>query len=129
MTMELGHEFTLAYAFQWDAPISEMTQQSITTYGSDEDRLRLAGHFSVSAASLDALAQVASTEARIAVAYHPATSLESLARLARDHTRAVRVAANSTINHLPADERAEVRAMIESPMQKFKSRRARSHAG
>jgi hypothetical protein len=123
MTMELGHEFSLAYAFQWDAPISDITQESITTYGSDEDRLRLANHFSVSSASLDALAQCTSAEARIAVANHPSTSLESLARLARDHTRQVRVATNIAINHLPVRERAEVRTLIESPIQRLKARR------
>jgi hypothetical protein len=82
----------------------------------------------VTPASLDALAQGTSTEARVAVAQHPGTSLESLAKLAKDHKREVRITANSTINQLPIRERAGVRAMIESPLSRLKSWRTGSVA-
>lgn len=129
MTMELGQEFSLAYAFQWDAPISAITQESIATYGSDEDRILLANHFSVTSASLEALAQALSPDVRVAVANNPVTPLESLARMSRDHSRDVKAVANAAIDDLPEPQRAAVRAMVETPMQRLKSRRFGSRVG
>ena len=120
--MELGHEFSLAYAFQWDAPINAVTQESIATYGSDEDRVRLATHSSVSIASLEAMAEVSSAEVRLAVAQNPLTPLECLARMSHDHDRAVKLAAIDVISELPVQERAAIRGMAESPMQRLRAR-------
>ena len=122
MTMELGHEFSLAYAFEWNAPISVMTQESITTYGSDDDRVRLAEHFSVTIASLEALSELSSPEVRLAVARNPLTPLQSLARMSHDPDHAVKAAVNDAINDLPDVQRVQVRGMIESPMQRLKAR-------
>ena len=122
MTMELGHEFSLAYAFEWNAPISLVTQEAITTYGSDDDRIRLAEHFSVTVASLEALCEVPSPEVRLAVARNPLTPLESLARMSHDHDHAVKAAANEAISELPEVQRAQVRGMVESRMKRLKAR-------
>ena len=122
MTMELGHEFSLDYAFRWDAPISTVQQESITTFAADEDRIRLARHFSVTIASLEVLARALSPEVRLAAAQNPLTPLESLARLSRDHDRAVKAAASEAIAELPQLQQAQVSAMVVSPMQRLRSR-------
>jgi hypothetical protein len=120
--MELGQDFSLDYAFHWDQPISAVQQESIAGYGNDEDRVRLAGHFSVTAVTLEALAQALSPEVRLAVAQNPLMPLECLARMSHDHDRAVKAAANEAINKLPELQRAQVRGMIESPMQRLRAR-------
>jgi HEAT repeat protein len=120
--MELGHEFSLEYAFHWDEPISAVTQQSIATFGNDEDRVRLAAHFSVNIISLESLAEVSSAEVRLAVAKNPLTPLEPLARLFHDRDRAVRAAASETISELPTEQQAALRGMVVSPMKRLRSR-------
>ena len=120
--MELGHDFSLEYAFHWDQPISALQQESIAGYGNDEDRIRLADHFSVTATTLEALAQALSPEVRLAAAQNPLTPHESLARMSHDHDRAVKAAANEAISELPELQRAQVRGMVESPMQRLKAR-------
>ena len=122
MTMELGREFSLDFAFHWDQPISAAQQESIATYGNDEDRIRLAAHFSVTVKSLEAMATVPSPELQIAVANNPLTPLESLARMSHAHTRAVKIAANGVINELPEPQRIMVRSMVESPIQRLRAR-------
>jgi Leucine rich repeat variant len=126
--MELGREFSLDYAFHWDQPISAMTQQSIATFGNDEDRIRLANHPSVSIASLESMAEVSSAEVRVAVASNPLTPLESLAKLSHDHDRAVRAAAMDAVRELPAEQQAALRGMVVSPMQRLTSRLRRTAA-
>jgi carboxylesterase type B len=120
--MELGQDFSLAYTFHWDQPISTSTQESIAAYGSDEDRIRLVGHSSVTVATLGLLAMVPSPVVRLAVADNPATPPEALALIANDHSRAVRAAGNAAIENLPEAERDAARALVESPMQRLKSR-------
>jgi hypothetical protein len=120
--MELGQDFSLAYAFHWDQPISTSTQESIAAYGSDEDRIRLASHSSVTVATLGLLAMVPSPTVRIAVADNAATPPEVLALIANDHSRSVRVAGNAAIDLLPEAERDAARALVESPMQRLRSR-------
>ena len=122
MTMELGQEFTLAYSFHWELPISTAAQQSIAAYGTDEDRIHLAGHFSVTPDTLELLAMVPSPDVRLAVAENPATPWEALARMTHDHTRGVKVAANAAIEQLPDTQRNAARAMIASPMRRLRSR-------
>jgi Leucine rich repeat variant len=122
VTMELGQDFSLAYSFHWDAPIGAATQESIAAYGSDEDRIRLASHFSVTANTLELLAVVPSPEVRLAVANNPATPWEALARMTHDHTRDVKLAANAAIDHLPDTQRSAARAMVVSPIKRLKSR-------
>lgn len=120
--MELGHDFSLNYAFHWDEPISAVQQESIASYGNDEDRVRLAGHPSVSPLTLEALAQALSPEVRLAAAQNRLTPLESLARLYRDHDRVVKAAATEAIAELPELQRAQVRGMVESPIQRLRAR-------
>jgi hypothetical protein len=120
--MELGQEFSLSYEFHWELPISAVTQQSIATYGSDEDRIRLAGHFSVSVAALEAMASLPSPEVQLAVANNPATPVEALALMASDHSRVVRSAANEAIEHLAGPQRAAAKAMTESRIKRLRSR-------
>jgi hypothetical protein len=120
--MELGQDFSLDYSFHWELPISAATQESIATYGSDEDRIRLAGHFSVSVAALEAMAALPSPEVQLAVVNNPATPVEALALMASDHSRLVRSAANEAIEHLAGPQRAAARAMTESPMRRLRSR-------
>jgi Leucine rich repeat variant len=120
--MELGQDFSLDYAFHWDLPITAVTQQSIATYGNDEDRIRLAKHFSVNIASLESMAQATAAEVRLAVAANPLTPLESLARLSRDHDRAVKAAANEAIGGLSDEQQAAVREMLASPIRRLRSR-------
>ena len=120
--MELGQDFSLDYSFHWELPIGAATQESIATYGSDEDRIRLAGHFSVSVAALEAMAALPSPEVQLAVASNPATPVEALALMASDHSRLVRSAANEAIEHLAGPQRAVARAMVESPLRRLKSR-------
>jgi hypothetical protein len=122
MTMELGQEFTLAYSFHWELPISTATQESIAAYGTDEDRIHLASHFSVTPDTLELLAQVPSPEVRVAVTNNAATPWEALARMTHDHTRDVKVAANEAIEHLPETQRNAARAMVASPMRRLRSR-------
>jgi hypothetical protein len=126
--MELGQEFSLDYAFSWDQPISAVTQQSIATFGSDADRVRLANQFSVTIASLGSMAEVSSAEVRLAVAGNPLTPLESLAKLSRDHDRAVKAAAIEAVSELPEEQQAELRGMVVSPMQRLTSRLRRTAA-
>ena len=120
--MELGQEFSLAYSFNWDAPISTAAQESIAAYGTDDDRIRLACHFSVTVATLELLAMVPSPDVRLAVAENPATPVEALAIIASDHSKAVRVAGNAAIDQLPGPQRNAARAMVESPMHRLRSR-------
>jgi hypothetical protein len=122
LTMDLGQDFSLDYSFHWENPISPAAQESIAAYGSDEDRILLAGHFSVTTDTLELLAAVPSPDARIAVANNTATPWEALARMTHDHTRDVKVAATAAIEHLPDTQRGAARAMVESPMRRFKSR-------
>jgi hypothetical protein len=122
LTMELGQDFSLEYTFHWDSPISVATQESIAAYGSDEDRIHLAGHFSVTPDTLELLAAVPSPDVRIAVASNPATPWEALAKMTHDHTRDVKVAANAAIDQLPDTQRSSARAMVESPLRRLKSR-------
>jgi hypothetical protein len=126
--MELGQEFSLDYAFHWDLPITAVQQESIATYGNDEDRIRLARHFSVNIASLESMAVVSSAEVRRVVAGNTLTPLESLAKLSRDADRAVKAAALEAINELPAEQQATLRGMDVSPMQRLRSRLVRRAA-
>ena len=120
--MALGQDFSLSYEFHWDLPISATTQESIASFGSDEDRIRLAGHFSVSVATLEAMAALESPEVQLAVASNPATPVEALAHMASDHSRVVRSAANEAIEQLPGPQRAAARSMVGSRMQRLRSR-------
>ena len=122
VTMELGQDFSLDYSFHWELPISAAAQESIATYGSDEDRIRLAGHFSVSVAALEAMAALPSPEVQLAVANNPATPVEALALMAGDHSRLVRSAANEAIEHLAAPQRAAARDLTQSRMKRLRSR-------
>ena len=126
--MELGQEFSLDYAFHWDLPITAVQQESIATYGNDEDRIRLAQHFSVNVASLESMAVVSSAEVRRVVAGNPLTPLEPLAKLSRDADRAVKAAALAAINELPAEQQDALRGMDVSPMQRLRSRLVRRAA-
>ena len=126
--MELGQEFSLDYAFHWDLPITAVQQESIATYGNDEDRIRLARHFSVNIAALESMAVVSSAEVRRVVAGNPLTPLEPLAKLSRDSDRAVKAAALEAINELPAEQQAILRGMDVSPMQRLRSRLVRRAA-
>jgi hypothetical protein len=128
LTTELDHEFLLTEEFDWDAPMSATAQIAVANYGNDEDRLRLAAHESVTADVLDALSLVPSIEVRCAVAGNPAANLETLMRLTRDHARPVRAAANQTVDALPEDRRLIARSMVESPLQRLKSRHFGSRA-
>ena len=120
--MELGQEFSLDYEFHWDLPISATTQESIASFGSDEDRIRLAGHFSVSVATLGAMAALASPEVQLAVANNPATPVEALALMAGDHSRIVRSAANDAIEHLAGPQRTAARELTQSRMKRLRLR-------
>jgi hypothetical protein len=122
VTMELGQDFSLDYSFHWELPISGATQESIATYGSDEDRIRLAGHFSVSIAALEAMAALPSPEVQLAVANNPATPVEALALMASDHSRIVRSAANEAIEHLVGPARDAAKALTQSRVKRFRSR-------
>jgi hypothetical protein len=122
VTMELGQDFSLDYSFHWELPISATTQESIASYGSDEDRIRLAGHFSVSVAALEAMAALPSPEVQLAVASNPATPVEALALMASDHDRGVRSAANEAIEHLAAPQRVAARELTQSRMKRLRSR-------
>lgn len=119
--MELGNDFSLAYAFHWELPISPATQESIASYGSDEDRIRLAGHFSVSAAALEAMAALPSPEVQLAVLNNPATPVEALAHMASDHSRAVRAAANEAIEHLTGPQRRAARELTQSRAKRIRT--------
>jgi hypothetical protein len=120
--MELGQEFSLDYAFHWDLPITAVQQESIATYGNDEDRIRLAQHFSVSVKSLEAMATVPTPEVRLAVVANPATPVEALAQLASDHSRVVRAAAHEAIDKLEGPARDAAKALTRSRMQRLRSR-------
>ncbi|HEY1529609.1 MAG TPA: hypothetical protein VGF80_02240 [Galbitalea sp.] len=122
MTMELGQEFSLQYAFGWDEPIAGPVQQAISMYGNDEDRIRLAGHFSVSRESLEAMADVPTPEVQLAVAANPATPVEALAKMASDRSRFVRAAALNAIEQLPGQQRDAAKAMMGSVVQRLRSR-------
>lgn len=122
MTMELGFDFSLDQRFRWDEPISDMQQQSITTYGCDEDRLALAEHFSVSRKSLEELSIVGSDAVRLAVAKTPATMPEALTRLSHDRVREVRIPAAQRVSELPLNVRMAAREASETRFQRFKSR-------
>ena len=122
VTMELGQDFSLDYSFHWELPISAAAQESIATYGSDEDRIRLAGHFSVSVAALEAMAALPSPEVQLAVASNPATPVEALALMASDHSRVVRAAANEAIEHLADPQRLAARELTQSRMRRLRSR-------
>jgi hypothetical protein len=126
--MELGQDFSLDYAFHWDLPITAVQQESISTFGNDEDRIRLAQHFSVTMVSLESMSDVSSPEVRTAVASNPLTPLESLAKLSHDSDRAVKAAAITAISELPEQQQAAVRGMVVSPMQRLKSRLVRHAA-
>jgi uncharacterized membrane-anchored protein YhcB (DUF1043 family) len=120
--MELSQDFSLSYAFHWDEPIAGAVQEAIATYGSDEDRIKLAQHFSVSAKALEAMAEVPSPEVQLAVAENPATPVEALARLASDYSRVVRHAANEAIDQLEGPARDAAKALTRSRMQRLRSR-------
>jgi hypothetical protein len=126
--MELGQEFSLDYAFHWDLPITAVQQESIATYGNDEDRIRLAQHFSVSITSLEAMSSVSSAEVRRVVAANPLTPLEPLAKLSHDADRAVKAAALEAIAALPEEQQVALREMVVSPMQRLRSRLVRRAA-
>ena len=120
--MELGQNFSLDYAFHWDQPISAVQQESIATYGNDEDRIRLDQHFSVSVKALEAMAAVPSPEVQLAVANNPATPVEALAMMASDHSRVVRSAANEAIDQLEGPQREAAKALTRSRTQRLRSR-------
>ena len=124
MTMQLGSEFSLDHGFRWEEPIGELAQQSIATYGCDEDRVRLAGHFSASAESLEAMALLLSPAVRGAVAHNPSTPPDALRRLVRDHNRAVRIAAIKTVGALPEHLRLAAQPIAETPLQRLRSRKS-----
>jgi Leucine rich repeat variant len=128
LTTELDHEFLLSDAFDWNGPIAAAAQTAVAAYGSDEDRVRLAGHASVTPDTLDALSLVPSVAVRFAVAGHPATPLDALVRLNHDRDRAVKAAAHQTIDELPEDRRLLAKSMVESPLQRLMSRRIGSRA-
>jgi hypothetical protein len=120
--MELGQEFSLDYAFHWDQPISAVQQESIATYGNDEDRIRLANHPSVSVKSLEAMSAVPSPNVQVIVAANPLTPVEALAAMASDHSRIVRAAASDAIDHLEGPQREAAKALTQSRMQRLRSR-------
>jgi hypothetical protein len=122
LTMELGQDFSLSYSFHWENPITAAAQESIAAYGSDEDRILLAGHFSVTPDTLELLAAVPSPDVRLAVANNPATPWEALAQMAHDHTPEVKLAANAAIDHLPGTQQNAARAMVKSPRRRLRSR-------
>lgn len=124
MTMELSQDFSLGHEFRWDEPIGEMIQVSIASYGCDEDRIRLAEQFSVTAASLDAMSGLDAPQVRLAVANNPRTPPETLRRLAKDHERAIRVATMHTINGLPEMMRIAATPASDSPLQKLRLRKS-----
>jgi hypothetical protein len=108
--------------------VSASAQAAVANYGSDEDRLRLVAHDSVTADTLEALSLVPTIEVRYAVACNPSTPLETLMRLTRDHARPVKAAANRTVDELPEERRLIARSMVESPLQRLKSRHFGSRA-
>jgi hypothetical protein len=120
--MELGQDFSLDYSFHWELPISAVTQESIAAYGSDEDRIRLAEHFSVSVAALEAMAALPFPEVQLAVVNNPATPVEALALMASDHSRLVRSAANEAIDHLVGPQHEAAKALTRSRMRRLRSR-------
>lgn len=122
MTMELGSEFSLGYDFRWDEPISAVVQESIAAYGSDEDRMRLVHHFSVSLVSLETMALVPASEVRLAVAQHPGTPPATLVVMMHDQDRFVRAAAKRAVANLPGRVRTAAMAAVDSPMQRLRSR-------
>jgi hypothetical protein len=120
--MDLGQDFSLDYEFHWDEPIDGPVQEAIATYGNDEDRIHLAGHFSVSVAALELMAAVPSPEVQLAVAENPATPVEALAKMASDHSRVVRSAANDAIAQLAEPQREAARSLTQSRVQRLRSR-------
>jgi hypothetical protein len=134
MTTELvdeirtNQEFSLNQEFDWDSPIPATAQAAVALYGNDEDRLRLIAHESVTPGTLESLALVPTIEVRYAVAGNPATPLETLMRLTRDHARPVKFAANQTVDALPEERRLIARSMVESPLQRLRSRHFGSRA-
>lgn len=124
VTTELSQEFSLWQEFHWEEPIGEMAQVSIATYGCDDDRVRLAQHFSVSLESLESMSELSSPEVRLAVAGNPRTPPLALRQLAKDRTRDVRVAAVHTIATLPPHLRTIAQAPSESPLQALRNRRS-----
>jgi hypothetical protein len=122
--MELSQDFSLGHEFRWDEPIGEMAQVSIAAYGCDDDRVRLAAQFSVSAESLDAMSVLETPEVRLAVANNPRTPPEALRRLAKDHDRTIRIATMHTINGLPETVRAVAMPVAESPLQRLRLRKS-----
>jgi hypothetical protein len=125
MSTDLDHEFLLSHDFNWDLPIEPSAQHAVARYGSDEDRLRLIAHDSVTADTLDALSQVPTAEVRSAVAMHPGTPLEALVRLTRDNARSVKAAASTALAALPAERRLLARSLTDSPMQRLRARTQR----
>ncbi|HEX4442843.1 MAG TPA: hypothetical protein VHZ81_04665 [Galbitalea sp.] len=121
--MELSQEFSLGHEFRWDEPIGDMAQVSIATYGCDEDRVRLAGQFSVTVENLGAMSELMIPEVRLAVASNPRTPPDALRRLAKDRDRAIRVATIHTINGLPEHLRTMAMPASESPLQKLRGRK------
>lgn len=122
MTMDLDRAFSLNHEFGWETPINAMTQQSIAAYGNDEDRVRLASHFSVSLDSLEVMSLVTSPEVKLAVIQNRSTPTGALVRLSHDHDRFVRAAAKHAIAELPEKARVAAKAMDESPLQRLRSR-------
>jgi hypothetical protein len=120
--MELGQDFSLDDSFHWELPIGAAAQESIARFGSDEDRIRLAGHFSVSVEALEAMAALPFPEVQLAVVNNPGTPVEALALMASDHSRVVRSAANEAIEQLTGPQRSAARAMTHSRVQRLKSR-------
>ncbi len=119
--MDSVAEFSLGNAFRWDEPISEPVQVSISAYGSDEDRLLLVEHASVTPESLERMSLVPSAEVRLAVANHPLTPPEALALLTHDHQRFVRAAAKRAIAQLTTPP-SDAAPAAESAMQRIRAR-------
>jgi hypothetical protein len=122
--MELSQDFSLLQEFHWEEPIGEMAQVSISTYGCDDDRIRLANHFSVSVGALEAMSELSAPEVRLAVASNPHTPPLALKVLAKDRTREVRVAAIHTISALPPHLQVLAKSASESPLQALRNRRS-----
>jgi hypothetical protein len=122
MTMELGQEFSLQFAFHWDEPIAGPVQQAISMYGNNEDRIRLANHPSVTRQALEAMASVPAPEVQLAVAANPETPVEALAKMANDPSKFVRAAALNAIEQLPGQQRDAAKALMGSVVQRLRSR-------
>jgi hypothetical protein len=97
-------------------------QISIAAYGSDEDRVILVNHFSVSHESLETMSLVPSAEVKLAVANHPDTPPATLVMLMHDHDRFVRAAAKRAVANLPARVRTAAISAVQSPVQRLRSR-------